>query len=160
MLSKEMEKMEITMPPQVYNLDRCQQQVERFMVNMNVNELTELFVSDKITWQSIMPTHIKSEKLLEGKKSEVGCKFETEEVSGIVCRCEMTKMDAKNGTFTYRVSSQNIPGLKGLKWYDATFVLKPITFNGCPYTQAIMDTQAKADKNSLWSGLTCVEWIC
>lgn len=125
---------------------------------MSVDHLMSFFCNEKSSWVAMLPGLIKEDRLIDGKRDQVGGRTQMVYHDGGIIETRTEKIDRVNGYFAFAFASKNVPGYKDLGTVLEEFIFKPITFNGCPFTQAIVDKEAQKKDMPFFTEKTLVEW--
>lgn len=123
-------------------------QVETYVVNMPYSVYIQKFKSQKINMKAICPNMVKKHRVIRGKRLEEGSVERYELNDGSVFEIEFMKMKETKHRLklNFKVLRSSISGVPSYVEMEDVYEIKPVTYNACPFLQAIKDMQAKKEK--------------
>lgn len=116
-------------------------QVESCILNISCDRLGEIMFSPKLDNTKIWPCSVKSQTLVKGMMQTVGCVMKVEFMDGSMCEAEVTYCDPTKFKLAYKILKSTKPCYQMDCEIQVTMRMRPVTFCGCPFLQAIQDKE-------------------
>lgn len=117
-------------------------QVESCIMNMSCDKLCEIIFSPKLDLTRFWPCSVKSQTLVKGTMGMMGCVMRVEMHDNSWCECEIMMVDPSKFKMKYKILKSSKPCYKDCD-VECTVRMRPVTFCGCPFLQAIHDKEVE-----------------
>jgi len=122
-------------------------------VPLNVVDVIDLFMSPQLDLAKLCPRQIKGHSLVKGdEKSQLGAIERLDYHDGSFLEAENLTSDAKSRVQSYKITNTDRPCFRGIGEITDTFTHLPVSYSGCLFKQAALDTQG------IQNPMTLVEW--
>lgn len=127
---------------------------------MPADKLAQLLTSPKFDFSQIWPGMIKQQTQISGEEGAYDSVIRLDCHDGTFSEFKVVSMDTKKFKFVFQSIKTDKFGLIGEEQqFRTTLRFRPVTFCGCPFIQALMDTKSDKTGNALArTEKTWVEW--
>jgi hypothetical protein len=111
-------------------------------MSLKADKFDKVFSSNSVDMSKMCPSFIKKHTLLGGVMGKEGAVERFEFKDELFMEIKTIKVNVLKMKYVYEIMKTNLECYKGLEKVTEIVKIKPITFCGCPFIQAIIDIDA------------------